>query len=1125
MNSTSSRMTLIELYQSQGATGSSGENARALAKQMHWFTVNADFDPKTGEALPQALSAFLAKIAWPASAGSLHDRLWRITEHARPSVERLFHALNENPRREHALLPVRAVRELDANSFIKLSNRPGRTIREKLSGKPYLQAVRRFQSVDLPENRLLKTFVIRLAELLELRQDCLGEEEDELLPKIQSWLLADETRAIARWDNLPPNNTLLSHRDYRRVWDAWRWLQTLDDDIARDYSQLEGREKAMRLWSKYGRMYCDGSHLFAEMPILFDYDKFDIRPWLSPLAFKKAPRRISRSFGTTEVFEPSCVDLVTLRPRYATPIASSRSLRENYLWQQWKNGDESVDLNLLNSDAAHVHSNVTSISSTDLFFSKNETLEHLDRAARAFATALRGIFNNDTLIWLVPGFLNDFELQILRRNINARFPIAEPLPRSVAAVFEQVDYAKIKNEGFPVVVVDTIGGKTCATKLIARLDPELNKRLPETKGFYWERCPPVIISHEDAVSAGEAECHNFDIITIDDEGRWRDAIRSDKPQFIDSQLLKRDPRIGNFAFCINLSESPVEGGIRLHALQQRAGDVPLWRDQIPELSIKVMKDGRYQRFHLVSRGTTVKPIRGMSIPIPVHEDFTLPVGKRFYQFPLFQGENADELGFSARLDSPAFPLKKDAVCELDLTFAYGDDEPYTLIFTPIDKSFPPVRATWRRTVEEVVTDAPAPEYPTPMSWRDLRKVPKPGSEETSDLLDWALRAIDRLDRDLFIRPRKRTVGKIISDWREDKNGNHYNFVECDDINADVFIHEHSFLNGWDYEDFEAEDEVSFELEQHGGRVSGNNVAGPRHKEKTRLRELDESDAEALVRGIYKRLYVPFINVWRDGRSITDRGCPKEFADATKSRITYLSGLLNQANIPQAVKDRLLFLLACVHKDTTDDSVQRITEQVDNGDVRDPRAVGFALGDVSEGWQQHIFNSLASTPNTTAISVFACAIWHEQHFVEQFSISELQATLNALSHRMANIRSMKPTGDQKRDKRTSRNWVRDTAEPLELLLGLLRTRASTTPEIRMILQPHQEITKRLAEQVERVTGIVAQSNINLLSRVQLNIEKPRGDRTPDLLYALRLYLTGDDGANAIHITSVSDNDND
>jgi predicted component of viral defense system (DUF524 family) len=137
---------------------------------------------------------------------------------------------------------VHAVRELDANSFIKLSNRPGRTIREKLAGKPYMQAVRRFQSVDLPENRLLKALVRHLAELLELRRDCLGHE-DEILPKIQTWLRSEEVQAIGNWNNLPPNNTLLAHRDYRRVWDAWRWLQSLDDDLAGDLAQLEARDK------------------------------------------------------------------------------------------------------------------------------------------------------------------------------------------------------------------------------------------------------------------------------------------------------------------------------------------------------------------------------------------------------------------------------------------------------------------------------------------------------------------------------------------------------------------------------------------------------------------------------------------------------------------------------------------------------------------------------------------------------------------------------------------------------------------------------------------------------------------------------------------------------------------
>ena len=122
--------------------------------------------------------------------------------------------------------------------------------------------------------------------------------------------------------------------------------------------------------------------------------------------------------------------------------------------------------------------------------------------------------------------------------------------------------------------------------------------------------------------------------------------------------------------------------------------------------------------------------------------------------------------------------------------------------------------------------------------------------------------------------------------------------------------------------------------------------------------------------------------------------------------------------------------------------------------------------------------------------------------------------------LGQIRPCPPRKNPK-DKLTIRNWVRNTTEPLELLLGLLRTRNASDPDIRMLLQPRQKITVELAKLVEHVTELVAQSNVSLFSRVQLSIEKPEGDRTPDLLYALYLYLTGDDGVNAIHITSVSD----
>ena len=152
--------------------------------------------------------------------------------------------------------------------------------------------------------------------------------------------------------------------------------------------------------------------------------------------------------------------------------------------------------------------------------------------------------------------------------------------------------------------------------------------------------------------------------------------------------LKRVPDIGNFAFCINLTESPVMGGIHLHELQQQVADIPLWRDQIPELSIKVMKDGRQQRFYLVSRGTTVKISRGKPISIPVEETFTLPDSKMYYSFPLYIGDNANDLEFLCTSRFLCIPIEKKVECELSLTFEYGADDPYKLVFTPRDKSFP-----------------------------------------------------------------------------------------------------------------------------------------------------------------------------------------------------------------------------------------------------------------------------------------------------------------------------------------------------------------------------------------------------------------------------------------------------
>jgi hypothetical protein len=80
-----------------------------------------------------------------------------------------------------------------------------------------------------------------------------------------------------------------------------------------------------------------------------------------------------------------------------------------------------------------------------------------------------------------------------------------------------------------------------------------------------------------------------------------------------------------------------------------------------------------------------------------------------------------------------------------------------------------------------------------------------------------------------------------------------------------------------------------------------------------------------------------------------------------------------------------------------------------------------------------------------------------------------------------------------------------------------------PEVRLILQPHQEVTRNFTTQVEAAVAFVERSGLAVWSRVEIADlpEKPEGDTTPDLLYAIRLYLTGDVGANAIRVTGVVD----
>lgn len=1110
-------MTLLELY---SPDNKQSDKAKLVREQTHWFIANCVFDPRTGEALPQSLSNFLAKAADDSVVNDkiLKDRLWRITEHVRDSLGRLFRNLNESPRREQAVLPIHAVRELDANSFIKLSNRPGRTIREKLAGKPYMQAVRRYMSVDLPENQLLKAFARRLEELLELRRDSLGME-DELLPIIQYWLRSDEAQAISDWRNLPPNNTLLSHRDYRRILDAWRWLQTLDEDIKRDFEQFEERDKKLQRWQKMVLMWSSGVFNFADMPLFFKYNanELAISQWTQNLPLvENVKSRSARNKKNLEVMQGVCIDLACVYPRYSVVSSNPlmRTLDTSFIWQQWQqDGKETVEIELFDSDAVYFHPDAETVSFAELFFDKQEKSDKHEKAARAFASKLHETFKHKQLVWLEPDVLDVFRLETIRRNLNARFSNAEPLPRSVAAVFERINYATIKKDGYKVVVADSLGGVLCATKLMARYSSELNDCLQETHGFYWEKSPTVPIRDNDFKPCDSIK---HSVATVDGDKTWHAPVPKTKIE-VDEYALRNNKHIGEFDQLIVLSDSPVVGGSRLHYLQQRAKNIPLWRNQIPELAIKVIKDGHRQRFELVSTDTIIEPIRGKPVKIPISESFELPAGRNLYQFPLYIGGDDNDLGFSAQLKSPAFPLSDNTVCDLELTFEYGANEPYKLKFIPRDNFLPLINATWQPTKEVVINNAPAPEYPKSNinSWLDLQSWVD-GQGNKIDLLEWLIKSLHRLNELIPIR----SSVILSSTWKQKKdnsgNGYWFAFATTEEGNS-CYCSTRSFsskLDGDPNNAFPLGMRLFCDLRETQGGLSAFNIAV-----ESKMQISSESKQRIISfkeRSLKNRMTL----IWGGGRSLDDQACPAKF----KKEFIHLVGFILEKLPKDIIEKKMSPLFSCMHKDASDECVQWLLNQVEVKRIRNHQSIGVALGDVSTKWQQDVFQKLTVSLTNDALRIFAYAIWRERSFIERFSVNDLDVILNILAVMLGNIKPCPPLKGEK-DKWTVRNWNSYTVEPLELLLGLLRTRDSNDPDIKMLLQPHQKITKELAKQVERITEITVGSGINLYSRVKITLEKPDSIRTPDLLYALDLYLTGHDGANAIYISGVSDDDND
>ena len=185
-NPTSSSQTTItlstpdELYEIALGDTKLSQLARLSLELRSWITRIVQFDPVTGEAQDHGLLETVALINALEKQSTLHDLPHYICVRIEYALGELLLSLRSKIQREYELQPIYSVREIDFNTTLWLSKKPGRNVREKLAKKPYLKAVKRRPSFDTAENRLLKAFTSRFRRLLDAREDLIKERCDEV---------------------------------------------------------------------------------------------------------------------------------------------------------------------------------------------------------------------------------------------------------------------------------------------------------------------------------------------------------------------------------------------------------------------------------------------------------------------------------------------------------------------------------------------------------------------------------------------------------------------------------------------------------------------------------------------------------------------------------------------------------------------------------------------------------------------------------------------------------------------------------------------------------------------------------------------------------------------------------
>ena len=255
-----------------------GDSAENQMVQAYWKTMQslmelvgmaAEMDRSTLGTREESSSIVLGRLRESLLRGSCEKPGGDLLVRVIPLLEEVFGRIVENPRttlaRRYENLPAHKVRSQDTRCLVKLARAPGRTVMEKVAQSHRVPAVVRYESVDTPENRLIRRLALEVHRALKARrayeEKARGPEWVKEVWEPYSRELEKSCRRILQESPLgelppsvlvEPNNALLGDPDYSKAFRIFRAFRRLKEVHRRGWVSVYDHLLEGFAWSLQG---------------------------------------------------------------------------------------------------------------------------------------------------------------------------------------------------------------------------------------------------------------------------------------------------------------------------------------------------------------------------------------------------------------------------------------------------------------------------------------------------------------------------------------------------------------------------------------------------------------------------------------------------------------------------------------------------------------------------------------------------------------------------------------------------------------------------------------------------------------------------------------------------------